>query len=157
VILRGIIGLLIIAIIGGSLLSWLIFSTPDIICLPIELKFLTLIVCIIGGIRGYLISNISLYFFNKSLSYYFLRNFSGLIWYMPIISTLGIIFFPLKLGGQIIKSFDQGWREYFGAQSLYSTLIIGSQYRQIFQNNNLKIYLLIFVLLFIILLGLLLL
>lgn len=156
VILKGIFGLLFIAIIGGRILSWLIFPIPDIICLPFELKLLTLFVCLIGGLVGYFISRvISLTFFNKALIYYFKRNFIGSIWFMPIISTLGIVYYPLKLGGLTIKRFDQGWREYFGGQILYNNLKINSSYNQLFQNNNLKIYLISFVFWLIILIRLL--
>lgn len=152
VILRGIIGLLIIAIIGGRILSWLIFPTPDIICLPFNLKILTLLVCIIGGLMGYIISNISLKFFNKSLNYYNISYFSGSIWNIPILSTLGIIYFPLIIGKRVYDNIDQGWSEQLGAQYIYIVFIRGALINQMLQNNNLKIYLLRFVLWFIILL-----
>lgn len=154
VMLRGIFGLLFISIIGGSILSWLIFPTCQIICLPFELKILTLFVCLLGGFIGYLISNISLNFFNKSLNYYNLSYFSGSIWFIPVISTIGVIYYPLLIGSKISKNFDQGWREYFGGQMLYNSLKKNSEFNQIFQNNNLKIYLLRFVLWFIVLLML---
>lgn len=138
--------LIVIAIIGGSILNWLIFFNPDIICLPFDIKILTLIVCILGGIFGYLISNISLFFYNKSLINYGLSSFAGGIWFIPVISTLGVIKFPINLGLYRYKSFDQGWREFFGGQILYNQLKNYSLYVQEFQNNNLKIYLLSYLL-----------
>lgn len=78
------------------------------VCLPNYLKILTLFMCIIGGLIGYLVSNVFLQFFNKRLNYYFLRNFFGSIWYIPIVSTVGIINTPLIIGFNVIKSFDQG-------------------------------------------------
>jgi NADH-ubiquinone oxidoreductase chain 5 len=152
VILRGITGLLIIAIIGGSILRWLIFPTPDIICLPFYLKILTLFVCIVGAIRGYLISNISLKFYNKSLNYYKITYFRGRIWNMPVLSTLGIIYYPLIIGKNVYDNIDQGWREQLGSQNIYKLFIQGAMVNQMLQNNNLKIYLLSFVVWFIILL-----
>lgn len=152
IILRGIIGLLFIAIIGGRVLRWLIFPTPDIICLPLYLKILTLFVCIIGGVSGYLISNISLKFFNKSLHYYKISYFRGRIWHIPVLSTLGVIYYPLTLGKGVYDNIDQGWREQLGAQNMYKIFVKGALINQILQNNNLKIYLLRFVLWFIILL-----
>lgn len=152
IILRGIIGLLFMAIIGGSILRWLIFPTPDIICLPFYLKILTLFVCIIGGILGYLISNISLKFFNKSLNYYKISYFRGSIWNIPILSTLGLIYYPLTIGKGVYDNIDQGWREQLGSQNIYNVFVKGTLINQILQNNNLKIYLLRFVLWFIILL-----
>lgn len=145
VILKRIIGLLILSIFGGRILSWLIFPTPIVIVLPFYLKFLTILVCLIGGIRGYLISNISLFFFNKALNSYSISNFLGSIWFMPYISTYGIINYPIIIGNIVVKSFDQGWSEYFGGQQLYYNLVKGSKFNQILQNNNLKIYLIRFI------------
>nr|QLY90091.1 NADH dehydrogenase subunit 5 [Metalimnobia quadrinotata] len=156
IMLKGMFGLLIMSILGGSMLSWLIFPTPYMVCLPFYLKLLTLLVCILGGICGYLISNISLLFYNKSLNFYYLSNFMGSMWYMPFISTIGLIYSPLSMGFNVIKSMDQGWSEYFGGQMIYSTFKNNSLSIQLFQNNNLKIYLLSFVMWFIILLLLLL-
>nr|YP_009919059.1 NADH dehydrogenase subunit 5 [Tipula fascipennis]QMP96652.1 NADH dehydrogenase subunit 5 [Tipula fascipennis] len=152
IMLRGMIGLLFMAIIGGSMLSWLMFPTPDMICLPFYLKMLTLFVCIIGGILGYLISNISLKFFNKSLNYYKISYFSGSMWNMPILSTLGLIYYPLTIGKGVYDNMDQGWSEQLGSQNMYNVFVKGTLINQMLQNNNLKIYLLSFVLWFIMLL-----
>nr|AET13037.1 NADH dehydrogenase subunit 5 [Bittacomorphella fenderiana] len=153
VLLRGMLGLLLMAVIGGSMLSWLIFPTPEMICLPLSLKLLTLFVCVTGGGVGYLIANVTFYFFNKSLNYYNLTYFAGSMWFMPFISTSGIIFIPLEMGMKIIKNFDQGWSEYFGGQMIYNSLKNYSKYFQLMQNNNLKIYLLSFVLWIVVILS----
>nr|AMH85403.1 NADH dehydrogenase subunit 5 [Hydrotaea sp. ACMJ-2016] len=145
VMLKSMMGLLIMSIIGGSMLSWLIFPTPVVIILPKLMKLLTLIVCIIGGLMGYLISNISLFFNNKALNNYNMSYFLGSMWFMPYISTYGMMNYPLIVGKMVVKSFDQGWSEYFGGQQLYFNLIKNSQFNQMLQNNNLKIYLLTFV------------
>lgn len=59
---------------------------------------------------------------------------------MPIISTIGIIFYPLYFGLKSLKSFDQGWSEFLGGQKIYFFIKNFSLIRQIIQNNNLKIY-----------------
>nr|YP_010693029.1 NADH dehydrogenase subunit 5 [Rhagoletis completa]WCB98210.1 NADH dehydrogenase subunit 5 [Rhagoletis completa] len=146
IMLRGMSGLLIMSIIGGSMLSWLIFSTPYMICLPMYMKLLTMFVCIVGGFMGYLISNVSLFHLNKSFNKYLISYFFGSMWFMPYISTYGIINFPLYLGGVVYKSFDQGWSEFLGGQNLFNSLIEISNWNFFLQNNNLKIYLLLFVL-----------
>lgn len=138
--------LIVIAIIGGRMLSWLIFFNPEIICLPYYLKNLTLIVCLLGGFTGYLIRNVNFFFINKSLVYYNFSFFSGSMWFIPLISTVGVVKWPLILGIYSYKMFDQGWSEYFGGQILYNQLKIYSLYVQEFQNNNLKIYLLSYIL-----------
>lgn len=137
-------GLLIIAIIGGSILNWLIFSRNYFIYLPFSLKFLTLGVCVLGGLFGYLINNISFLFFNKSLSFYLFRIINIRIWFIPLISTVGLVKLPLNVGGFLIKSFDQGWSEYFGGQNIYFYISYFSSINQVIQNNNLKIYFMIF-------------
>nr|AWD29488.1 NADH dehydrogenase subunit 5 [Anopheles gambiae] len=146
--------LTVMAVIGGSMLSWLMFLNPAMICLPLEMKLLTLFVCIVGGLMGYLISDVKLFFINKALYFYNFTNFVGSMWFMPVISTLGVINYPLKLGLYSYKSFDQGWSEFFGGQMVYSQLKNYSLYLQEFQSNSLKIYLLSYMLWFIILLML---
>jgi hypothetical protein len=76
VIIKSIIGLLIIAIIGGAILNWsLIFSTYFVF-LSTKLKFLTLFVCFIGGFIGYFFSFTKFLFFNKSFKNYIFSLFS---------------------------------------------------------------------------------
>nr|YP_010564722.1 NADH dehydrogenase subunit 5 [Volucella nitobei]UZA61112.1 NADH dehydrogenase subunit 5 [Volucella nitobei] len=151
VMLKGMLGLMFMSIIGGSMLSWLIFLTPYMICLPYYLKFMTLFVCLLGGLFGYLVSNISLFFFNKSLNYYLFSLFVGSMWFMPYISTYGIISYSLNIGINTLKNFDQGWSEFIGSQNLYKQLVNFSQFNNMMQNNNLKVYLMLFVLWIIIL------
>jgi len=151
---KSMLGLLIIAVIGGRILRWIIFPCPDIVCLPFYLKFLTLFVCITGIFRGYIISNISLYFNNKALNNYSITVFAGSMWFIPLLTSLGTIFYPLSIGINVFKRFDQGWREYFGGQNLYNLIKYFSNFNQFLQNNNLKIYLLRFVLWIIILFSL---
>lgn len=155
IISKGIVGLLVLAIFGGRMLRWLIFPTPVIICLQPLLKVLTLFVCSIGGVTGYIISNVALYFYNKSINNYFPRFFIGSIWFLPFLSTRGVVFPPLLLGINVIKSFDQGWREYFGGQHIYRLISYFSLLNQFLQNNNLKIHLISFVFWVIILISLL--
>nr|YP_010046719.1 NADH dehydrogenase subunit 5 [Aedes alternans]QPJ78663.1 NADH dehydrogenase subunit 5 [Aedes alternans] len=138
--------LMIMAVIGGSMLNWLMFLNVQMICLPYYLKLLTLLVCILGGLFGYLLSNVKLFFFNKSLFMYNFTYFFGSMWFMPMISTIGVIKMPLILGKNSFSNFDQGWSEYFGGQMLYNQLKNYSLYIQKFQNNNLKIYLLSYML-----------
>lgn len=146
IILKRMIGLLFIRIIGGRILRWIIFPRPLIVLLPVYLKLLTLFVCFVGGFIGYIISNVSLFFFNKSIFLYKTSYFLGRIWFMPYVSTYGIINYYLFIGKKVLKSFDQGWSEFLGGQNLYSNLVNLSQINQLIQNNNLKIYLLSFVL-----------
>uniref|UniRef100_A0AAU7YTG0 NADH-ubiquinone oxidoreductase chain 5 n=1 Tax=Cheilosia ochreipila TaxID=3103808 RepID=A0AAU7YTG0_9MUSC len=151
IMLKSMLILMVMSIIGGSMLSWLIFLTPFTIILPFYLKFMTLFVCIIGGLTGYMVSKISFFFISKSLTNYLMILFISSMWFMPYISTYGIMNYSLKLGMNVLKNFDQGWSEFMGSQNLYKQLVINSQFNYMLQNNNLKVYLLIFILWIIIL------
>nr|QTZ18975.1 NADH dehydrogenase subunit 5 [Epicypta sp. WQY003] len=146
IMLKGMLTLVFMSVIMGSILSWLIFPSCYLICLPFYLKLLTLVVCLMGGFTGYLISNIKLLTLNKSLMSNSLVNFLGSMWFMPFLSTVGIVKYPLHLGYLSLKSMDQGWSEFSGGQMLYNSLINMTKFMQKFQNNNLKIYLLSFLL-----------
>nr|YP_009968784.1 NADH dehydrogenase subunit 5 [Argyra pingwuensis]QNC71309.1 NADH dehydrogenase subunit 5 [Argyra pingwuensis] len=146
IMLQGMTGLLVMSIFGGSMLNWMIFPTPYMICLPFFLKIFVLLICLAGGILGYLISNVNLYFYNKSKILYNLSYFLGSMWFMPFISTYGVMPYCFQLGGSIYKNVDQGWSEFFGAQNLYLNLSINSKYMSLMQMNNLSIYLMLFML-----------
>nr|UPX88383.1 NADH dehydrogenase subunit 5 [Phytobia cambii] len=146
IMMKSMFGLLIMSIIGGSMLNWLIFSSPMIIILPFYMKILTLLVCVFGGLFGYFISNVSMYYYNKSFNSYLLVSFIGNMWFMPMISTYGLMYYPLIFGKMTMVLFDQGWSEMLGGQQIYYQLVYYSKLNNILQNNNLKIYLLTFVL-----------
>nr|YP_010165778.1 NADH dehydrogenase subunit 5 [Nemoura meniscata]QRR29791.1 NADH dehydrogenase subunit 5 [Nemoura meniscata] len=155
VMLRGMMALSFMAVLGGSLLSWTLFPAPSMICLPLFLKTLALTVSVLGGWLGYELAKFALSYDLQTLRLHFLTSFMGSMWFLPFISTYGVSKQPLELGGLVIKSFDYGWSEYFGAQGIYSFLIKWAKLNQGWQNNDLKTYLISFVLWLIILLFLL--
>ena len=65
---------------------------------------------------------------------------------MPYISTYGLIFIPLNIGKTLYKVVDQGWSEYIGGQAIYLFFKSCSTLNQNIQNNNFKIYLILFLL-----------
>nr|YP_009754268.1 NADH dehydrogenase subunit 5 [Anterastes babadaghi]QGL09063.1 NADH dehydrogenase subunit 5 [Anterastes babadaghi] len=144
--LKGMLVLTIMAIMGGCVLSWVLFPSPSMICLPSALKLLALIVSLIGGWLGYEVSKLPLSYNLMSLKTYMLSNFLGSMWFMPFISTYGVSFVPLFLGKQIYKTLDQGWSEDWGGQMIYKQSVQYSQVIQGWQNNSIKIYLVGFVL-----------
>nr|WHU31470.1 NADH dehydrogenase subunit 5 [Claassenia xucheni] len=146
VMLRGMLGLTVMAVLGGSLLSWVLFPTPVMICLPLVLKTLALSVSVLGGWVGYELAKFALNYELLTLRFHMLSSFSGSMWFLPFISTYGVSNYPLQVGGYTLKLFDQGWSEYSGAQGLYSIFTRGSQLSQGWQNNDLKTYFIGFVL-----------
>nr|YP_009740934.1 NADH dehydrogenase subunit 5 [Filchnerella tenggerensis]QID03948.1 NADH dehydrogenase subunit 5 [Filchnerella tenggerensis] len=141
----GMIFLLIVAVFGGSFLSWLIFPIPYMISLPYYLKFLTMFVVLLGAYLGYLISEMNLSRVLFSLSGLPFVSFVGSMWFMPFLSTKFISYLPLKYGYLSSKSFDYGWGELFGGQGIYNLFIYLIEYIQGWYDSNFKIYLLTFI------------
>nr|ASM82677.1 NADH dehydrogenase subunit 5 [Rhombodera latipronotum]ASY98644.1 NADH dehydrogenase subunit 5 [Rhombodera valida] len=140
----GMLGLMMFAVIGGSMLNWMIFLTPYFICLPFMMKMMPIFVSLLGLWLGSIMFKYSLNYYFNMFKYYSMVIFSGSMWFMPLIFTKGINELPLKIGLNSIKYIDLGWSEYFGAQNLYFIMMKMSSVNQWFQTNNLKSYLIIF-------------
>nr|ALO76308.1 NADH deshydrogenase subunit 5 [Rhagium mordax] len=138
--LKSMMGLIIFVVIMGSMLMWLMFPSPYFICLSLPMKMMALIMVIFGVWFGYELAKFKFNYFSKSLNNLILVAFLGSMWNMPIISTLGVNFYPIMMGELYIKKFDQGWFEYYGGQNLSLKLQNLSQFIQFFSNNHLKIY-----------------
>lgn len=149
-IMGRIISLLVIVVLGGSLLSWLIFPSPILICLPIILKFLVIIIRMFGGLVGYEFSKHEFGFSLLIIKFYYFRNVLGSIWFIPYIFTYGVSYFPIIIGYNSFRIFDAGWSEYFGGQGIFFILNIISKINQWCQYNNLKTFIMFFVMWFII-------
>nr|YP_010946928.1 NADH dehydrogenase subunit 5 [Symploce maxima]WGO57685.1 NADH dehydrogenase subunit 5 [Symploce maxima] len=143
--LKGMIGLLIMVILGGSVLGWIIFPSPSLIILPLYLKLLVIMVSLIGGWFGYELSKCMIGDNLLSMKMSIFSSFLGSMWYMPYIFTYGVSYYPLIVGYNSSKSFDGGWNEYFGGQGLYNLFMKMSNINQWWQYNNLKMFMLFFV------------
>nr|YP_009353204.1 NADH dehydrogenase subunit 5 [Rhombodera valida]AOY36184.1 NADH dehydrogenase subunit 5 [Rhombodera valida] len=140
----GMLGLMVFAVIGGSMLNWMIFLTPYFICLPFMMKMMPIFVSLLGLWLGSIMFKYSLNYYFNMFKYYSMVMFLGSMWFMPLIFTKGVNELPLKIGLSSIKYIDLGWSEYFGAQNLYFIMMKMSSVNQWFQTNNLKSYLIIF-------------
>nr|YP_009441806.1 NADH dehydrogenase subunit 5 [Eucinetus haemorrhoidalis]AOY39390.1 NADH dehydrogenase subunit 5 [Eucinetus haemorrhoidalis] len=151
VMLKGMLGLIFLVILSGNIMIWLMFSSPMMICVPFYMKILPLIIIMVGGWLGYEIS--SMYFVNSSLMYNMnkIMLFMFTMWFMPVISTIGLNKYPLIYGNFINKLFDYGWSEYYGGQGLFKLIMNNSKFLFMIFNNSMKIFLMFF-LLFIIML-----
>nr|ALO76133.1 NADH deshydrogenase subunit 5 [Scirtidae sp. GENSP02] len=143
--LKGMSGLFIMVLFSGSILSWMIFPVPYLICLPFLMKLMALIVSLLGGWFGLELAKASLS--SEVLSFNFVNNlyFFCSMWYMPFLSTFGVNYYFLFLGNFIFKNLDQGWSEILGGQGIYKSLVYNSKIFQFLELNNLKIYLLMFI------------
>nr|YP_009498556.1 NADH dehydrogenase subunit 5 [Parapenaeopsis hungerfordi]AWK60871.1 NADH dehydrogenase subunit 5 [Parapenaeopsis hungerfordi] len=132
------------AVFGGAFLSWLIFPCPYMICMTLGFKTLALIVSLIGGLIGYMLNMVVVGYSLSALKLYKTSVFSGSMWFMPFLSTLGVSSKTLKLGMSYQLVGDKGWFEYYGGQGVYSVVMKGSKGTQVLQDNSLKVYMLSF-------------
>nr|AND96374.1 NADH deshydrogenase subunit 5 [Bubas bison] len=146
IMLKGMSGLILFVIFGGSMFMWLMFPVPYFICLPLVMKIMALLVTLIGMFLGYELSKFSLSYSLNSLKYLKLSLFFSSMWNMPFLSTFGVNYYPLLLGNLIYKNIDQGWSEFIGAQNIYNNIKNSSKFLHILYTNNLKIFLLLTVL-----------
>nr|ASY98269.1 NADH dehydrogenase subunit 5 [Orthodera ministralis] len=140
----GMLGLMIFAVLGGSMLNWMIFLTPYFICLPFMMKMMPILVSLMGLWLGSILFKYNLNYYFNMFKYYSMIIFFGSMWFMPLIFTKGIMSIPLSMGLNSIKYIDLGWSEYFGAQNLYYMVMKLGNINQWFQTNDLKSYLIIF-------------
>nr|AIW06258.1 NADH dehydrogenase subunit 5 [Blattodea sp. MT-2014] len=141
--------LVMMVIFGGSFFSWILFSNPKLVILPYFLKFMVIVVSLIGGFMGFELSKLSLGNNLISMKFMFMINFFGNMWFMPYLFTYGICYYPLILGYNSYKFFDCGWNEYFGGQGLFYVFMFISKLNQIWQFNNLKMFMMLFIIWFI--------
>lgn len=151
-IFKSMICLVIGATLGGSILRWILFSSPLIVCLPFSLKILALVVTGLGAWLGWEINKINFNFKSYTRNFYNLVVFWGSMWFIPLLFTLGVRKNPLYLGASVVKSGDQGWLELMGAQGLFRYISRGAVINQWAQQNDLKVYIFTFFLWFVFLL-----
>nr|QJF72867.1 NADH dehydrogenase subunit 5 [Nephus reunioni] len=134
-----------VVIFSGSMLNWIIFSTPYLLILPFMKKILTLIIIILSILLGLEISKMNLSSVSFWLKYYLLFNFFSSMWNLVFISTLGINFYFLKSSNKLVKFIDQGWFEYAGSQNLYNLIKNNSVFLNYLFKNNIKIFMIFLV------------
>nr|YP_010936645.1 NADH dehydrogenase subunit 5 [Sophrops peronosporus]WKW91614.1 NADH dehydrogenase subunit 5 [Sophrops peronosporus] len=143
IMLKGMMGLIFLVIIGGSMLMWLMFPTPYFICLPVIMKIMALLVSLFGIWVGYEVSKFSVQYELKAMKMLSISLFLSSMWNMPYISTYGVNYYPIYMGKMVYFSIDQGWSEYAGGQNIYFNMKKASLFLQFLYNNNLKIFLLL--------------
>nr|QHR79507.1 NADH dehydrogenase subunit 5 [Gynanisa maja] len=146
IMLKSMLALLFMSVVSGSFLSWMIFSYPYMIYLPFNMKMMVIYVIVMGGILGFMISNMNISSINKHLMTYKMSSFLCLMWFMPNLSTYGMIYYFLNLGQKLMKNVDFGWSEIYSGQGIVNIFKNYSIFYNIFQMNNMKIYLFSFVL-----------
>nr|APX40025.1 NADH dehydrogenase subunit 5 [Cryptocephalus rugicollis] len=137
--------IILLVVFSGSMLSWVIFSTPYFIILPLFMKMVTVLMILLGGLLGYETSKTS---FNYKLSGsygLYIKQFLGTMWNMPMISTNMVSILFLKPGAIVTNLLDQGWAEFYGSKSILSMIKKSGGYYQKVSANHLKVYFLLMI------------
>nr|AVJ52457.1 NADH dehydrogenase subunit 5 [Odontotarsus purpureolineatus] len=132
------------AIVCGSLLSWLLIPYPNLLVFPLECKLMPLIFVLGGAWLGYEITCLSL---NDSLLgfvYNFIVTFMGSMWFMPYFSTLLMYSNFLVLSKSYNNFMDSGWGEYLISKSMSSYSNYLSFFLSKYQFNSIKLFLVSF-------------
>nr|YP_010287618.1 NADH dehydrogenase subunit 5 [Orybina regalis]UKT61949.1 NADH dehydrogenase subunit 5 [Orybina regalis] len=145
IMLKSMFMLMFMSVVSGSFLSWMIFYYPYMIYLPFNMKMMVIYVSLLGGMMGYMISNMQMYSINKFMLTYNLSNFLCLMWFMPSLSTYGLSYYFLKMGQKMLKNIDMGWSELYSGQGMFMIMKKFSVFHNFYQMNNFKIYLFSFI------------
>nr|YP_008757576.1 NADH dehydrogenase subunit 5 [Octostigma sinensis]AEV44841.1 NADH dehydrogenase subunit 5 [Octostigma sinensis] len=130
--------LVFMSIFGGSMLMWMIFPSPHMICLSFFLKMSALF-CIMFGMW----LSITLKFFDLSLYVVWVSgvvSYFGSMWFMPLISSgsgKGLMFY----GDKFMKVGEMGWLEELEGKFVFSYFMIKfTLFIQWIQNNLISVF-----------------
>nr|QUB07066.1 NADH dehydrogenase subunit 5 [Lilioceris yunnana] len=146
--IKGMSGIIFLVLFMGSILNWLIYMDCLFICLPLFMKFMTMLVIIMGGLMGYEFSSFKLQYMLKSFKFKNFSLFFSTMWNMPILFTSGVNYYPVMMGDLYYKFNDQGWLEYYGSKNLQFLLSNFSFFLQFISNNHLKVYFMLMIIWF---------
>nr|AKE36795.1 NADH dehydrogenase subunit 5 [Rubiconia intermedia] len=137
-----------LGIFSGSLFSWLIFSYPIYGFFPVYLKVMPLCFIILGGFLGYILSKLTVYHSIFGVSFNYLVDFLGCMWFMPSFSTYMVYkggFIYSKLSSSFM---DSSWGEFLVSSSLPGLVNYFSSFYSFYHMNSVKIYMISFIFLF---------
>nr|YP_010490377.1 NADH dehydrogenase subunit 5 [Calantica studeri]UWM12863.1 NADH dehydrogenase subunit 5 [Calantica studeri] len=115
VMLKSTLGLVFFSIFFGALISWVMMDLC-VMVLPSMLKNLTSLVCFLGAVAGYLMSQSSYMF--SCLKFSFLVWVGGSMWFLPYVSSQPFVGKPLMNSMILMNYGDLGWLELFGGQGM---------------------------------------
>jgi len=107
------------AVLGGSLINWLIIYPFEDPCIPTYFKLLALMLTLLGGYIGYIFI---ISYFSISIFALFFCRINSFIWFIVPLSTQVYIKYPISLGVYSLILMDQGWLEILGPQGVFSSL-----------------------------------
>nr|YP_010222531.1 NADH dehydrogenase subunit 5 [Dalcantha dilatata]UCC45955.1 NADH dehydrogenase subunit 5 [Dalcantha dilatata] len=134
------------SVFSGSLFFWLFNYYPYLLFMPLECKLLAFIFVIMGSWIGY---ESSIFYFTEigwGLKYPLPLIFMGNMWFMPYFSTYLMYTNLLFLSKTNMYLMDMGWGEYVVSSFFPRFMNNLSKLNSIYQFNNVKIYMLSFLL-----------
>nr|YP_009540823.1 NADH dehydrogenase subunit 5 [Mongoloniscus sinensis]AYQ93274.1 NADH dehydrogenase subunit 5 [Mongoloniscus sinensis] len=144
VMLKSKLGLMVMAIMSGSLLIWLVLPTPYMMSMLISFKLLTLCSMLLGVLVG-----LSLSFLNfKSL--FLLVNLDKVIthmmlWNLPILFGSSTVLLSKFINREFLSS-DMGWYEAYSGQGFNFMFLKNGEILMVLLKNSMKSFLMIFIL-----------
>nr|DBA07044.1 TPA_asm: NADH dehydrogenase subunit 5 [Neodiprion lecontei] len=103
--------MMLMVILGGSMFSWLIFPYSYTIILPFYMKILPILIIFLGMLFGFFIYYLNVKMFK--LKFYFLKMFFSTMWFLPVISTYGLIKNIMFMNKELTLNFNQNWLEFY--------------------------------------------
>ena len=138
------------AVFIGSVLSWILFPEPYMICLRKFMKNLVLIIRVLGAGLGYVMNLINVTWNLNSLLNYKIVSIRGSIWFLPFLRTKNVRRVNLERGAVIEKIADKGWYEYMGPQGVYYFLRKLFFVINMLQINGIKVFIKMFLIIVVI-------
>nr|YP_010320619.1 NADH dehydrogenase subunit 5 [Myra affinis]UJP67370.1 NADH dehydrogenase subunit 5 [Myra affinis] len=132
------------AVSGGSMLSWVLFPEPYMVCMSLTMKLLVLVISGMGALFGYIFNLMNLNYKLMGVKFYESSSFLGSMWNLPILSTLKNNYSVFFYGNYLLKMGDKGWYEFFGAQGLnflFSKIFFILNYLHV---NSVKLFMKVF-------------
>nr|WPW46730.1 NADH dehydrogenase subunit 5 [Halobates sericeus] len=136
--------LVMMSMFSGSLLMWLIFTTPSFLVLSTFMKLMSLFMIFLGIFLGY---ELSIFYYNSYSNYlifYKISSFLGSMWFMPSFSTYILNNNFYNISFNLNQNLEVGWGELIFSKLSFFYVVVLSKFVHFFYYNNLKIYMISF-------------
>nr|YP_011010661.1 NADH dehydrogenase subunit 5 [Halobates katherinae]WPW47341.1 NADH dehydrogenase subunit 5 [Halobates katherinae] len=136
--------LIMMSMFSGSLLMWMIFSTPIFLVMSTFMKLMSLFMIFLGAFLGYELSIFYYNSFSNYLIFYKISSFLGSMWFLPSFSTYILNNNFFKVSFDLNHNLEVGWGELIFSKLSFFYVVVLSKFIHFFYYNNLKIYMVSF-------------
>ncbi|YP_009919183.1 NADH dehydrogenase subunit 5 (mitochondrion) [Rhodnius prolixus] len=141
IMMKSMVVLSLLAIFSGSMLCWLVFSVPCLVFFPFHMKIMPLIFILLGAWIGFKLSSRG-----KLMLGLIFGFFMSSMWFLTFLSTSMVYGNFLYLSNNYISMMDYGWGEFLISKSPLMVSSLFSRVASFYQYNNVKIFMLIYLL-----------